>query len=600
MAIVNDYGRSLHAARWKHLLAGLLYALLTVAAFPPMGVWPLALVMLGPLVWSAHHPGRRPWVSALMVSLGALPLWVFQERWLIDVTEIGYPLLAIYLSAYPGLFVWMIASIRRRLRPGTLPSAVVVPICWVALEFFRGEIALTGYAWFLTGHPLIESSFLAAPASLFGVSFVSFLVAALAGALADANGWSGSPRWVGGASAGVVVLVWILTGWIGLAPLPADHAQFVRVGLIQTNLPQNNKMYWSPEQKARDFEQFVKLTRDAAAQRPKPDLICWPETMFPGFALNDEFRDELARLAVLRGVDPATLRELAFCRRLEDLQRDIGVPMLVGAQAVLGFQIHPDADPPSTSSAAPANRAGILDARRPRRARDDPGARPPLGGVIPYAWRWPAAERWVESVGAGGMKFDLAMGHELRALPFTTPAGGVAASGSAARSDTPATGVPVTLVTPICFEATKARHCRAMAARAWLDHPDKPLLIANLSNDGWFGSWTGGREQHLQAARWRCVELAVPMIRAVNTGITCCVDQRGNVRRSGADGRELDIRSEGFLVDLVRLSPPGPQTLYSRVGELFGWTVLAAAGLLVLFAGWLGRLLRSNRTTAAA
>ncbi|MGQ7325452.1 nitrilase-related carbon-nitrogen hydrolase, partial [Streptococcus suis] len=49
--------------------------------------------------------------------------------------------------------------------------------------------------------------------------------------------------------------------------------------------------------------------------------------------------------------------------------------------------------------------------------------------------------------------------------------------------------------------------------------PDRPGVLVNLTNDGWFGNSTGPR-QHFHQARIRAVEEGVPLLRSANNGIS--------------------------------------------------------------------------------
>jgi apolipoprotein N-acyltransferase len=60
------------------------------------------------------------------------------------------------------------------------------------------------------------------------------------------------------------------------------------------------------------------------------------------------------------------------------------------------------------------------------------------------------------------------------------------------------------------------------------DPEDRPALIVNVTNDGWFGTSTGPW-QHFATARFRSVEEGIPMLRAANTGISGVVDAYGRV-----------------------------------------------------------------------
>lgn len=53
-------------------------------------------------------------------------------------------------------------------------------------------------------------------------------------------------------------------------------------------------------------------------------------------------------------------------------------------------------------------------------------------------------------------------------------------------------------------------------------------ILVNVSNIAWFGD-SHALPQHLQIARMRAIELARPMLRSTNTGVTAAIDARGRV-----------------------------------------------------------------------
>lgn len=564
---------------WQLVAAGLAYSLLAVLTFPPGDVWVLAFAAPLPLIWAGCRAAERPLIGASLVSLGVLPLWFFQERWLIEVTALGYPFLAVYMSLCTGFGVYLIARIRRRATGVVaIPMFILAPIALGASEVLRGEILLTGYAWFLAGQPLIESAVLAAPAAVLGTYFVSYLVHTLAGAAADAAGWSGAARSRGGQSALGVALIWAITGWIGWGQSgPGADAVTMQVAVVQTNVPQSNKLGWTIEKQQSDMRRFSDFTRQAAATRPPPDVILWPETMFPGLTLSPEMIEAMgsAWSANNPGLVAAGERNryLKSAEQMLQLQAEVGIPIIVGAIGMPAPTPFRAPDGQADLDFGPRfNSAFLVESGRVRAERYDKVDLTPFGEVIPYVWRFPALQDKIVSLGAAGMAFNLTPG----TAPMTLPVKVRGESGVAAVGE-------VQAAMPICFEGTRAGLCR------WLVCDGSRLrapVIFNLSNDGWFGRFTGGREQHLQAARWRCVELGVPMVRAVNTGISAAIDHRGRIMERGPTGK-ADVDTEGVLSVTLQLEPDRRATLYGRIGDVWAWTVLLAAGVW-----WLLRVVR--------
>lgn len=550
---------------WGSLLGGAAYGLLLVLAFPPVGLWPLAFLLVLPLALVASRAGARPIRAGALAALGSLPAWLFEHLWLIDVTVPGFPMLALLLAAYTGLFVAIVAVASRRLGEA-VPVAVVIPIVWTGVEFLRGEVVLTGYPWYLAAHPLIEAPALAAPAAWLGTYFVSSLVAALAGAaIAIFRGTAHSRRLALGMLA-VVAVVWIAAAVAG-GNGPAATDASATIAVVQTNLAQSNKISWSVEERLRDWERFAELTRLAAAAVPggKPDLIAWPESMFPGDALNPEALRTQARAGLYwpaAGPGGEPIYTTHFAERLLDLQESIGVPMLVGATAMDGLTIRQGAGGRvETDFRARYNSAFLLTHGSIREQRYDKMHLTPFGEVIPYVWRWPSLQQAFLDLGASGMAFNLTAGRS--PTVFTLDIGG---------------GRTLRFAAPICFEAAMPAVSRRLA------YQDGALVVdvlINLSNDGWFGRFRAGREQHLQVSRWRAVELGVPVIRSVNTGISAWIDAGGRLVAAGPDGGGEAVNVDGVLVAKVPIGRSGKGTLYGRTGEWFGWLALAGMGLLL-------------------
>src|SRR5690606_24648013 len=234
------------------------------------------------------------------------------------------------------------------------------------------------------------------------------------------------------------------------------------------------------------------------------DLIAWPEAMVPGGAINREslefFRAHDVKWLLDEEIDgkrelPATW----FAERLESLQSSVNIPMLVGARAAEGWATEEGIPQPTDvfNSVFEIQNGLIL------RERYDKMLPTPFGERIPLLWRFPELQNAISAVAAHGMTLELDAGDTPRVFSIRFQPDG---KSQIAR-----------IVTPICFEATRASLCRQLL---FDDSGRRADLMINPSNDGWFGQWAGGRVQHLLTARWTALQLGTPMVRVVNTGVS--------------------------------------------------------------------------------
>jgi apolipoprotein N-acyltransferase len=255
-----------------------------------------------------------------------------------------------------------------------------------------------------------------------------------------------------------------------------------------------------------------------------------------------------------------------FSVAVRDLQERVGVPLLVGAETARGLTYAPDGSGGVRVSADSRHNSALLfQDGRITGERYDKLHLTPFGEVMPLISRWDWLERQLLALGAGGMTFDLAPGPGPRVIEVVLPE-------EAGEEEERA----VRIATPICFEATMSRICRRLVFDRGKRRAD---LMINLTNDGWFGGFDAGRRQHMQLARWRCLELSTPMIRAANTGISAFIDANGRVLASGIDAEGRDARVAGVLSGSI---PTGFRSnTYAVIGDLVGWVALLLSVLLV-------------------
>lgn len=532
------------ATRWWHaLVAGLLHSALMSGAFPPLSLWALSFLAPMPLMYIARMTSR-PFRHGLCVLIGASPFYAYQSVYVIDISAAGYVPMVVYLSAWPALFIWLSGSIRRRL-PWVAVS-IMLPVAWVGVDVLRGEVLFGGYAWHQVGQPLIANALLAATASLGGVYFVTLLAVVPAAVVVELQCSTRRMQLL------AAVIFWCsLVGWgLGLvtsylSQSEDDVAAEARIALVQTNVPQDNKLGWSFEQRQRDFDGFVALTGRAVLD--EPDLVVWPETMFPGVALDNDTASvlERERLGHLNG----------FREQLLNLQNAINVPMLVGAQRADNVRVIEEGGRFRFEHDGAYNSAFVVSEGLVLDVRYDKLSPTPFGETLPYIKSWPWLQDLVLQIGLGasGMDFGLESGNDPSPLVIETSRG------------------PLRVATPICFESTQSTVCRRI-----VNAGDGADLMVLMTNDGWFGEFDSGRRMHQLLARWRCVELGLPMARCANTGITSFIDRYGTVTH------ELEPREAGVLVESIRLD--AKPTVYRRVGNLVGWLSFAGLGMLWLAA----------------
>lgn len=527
---------------WHALLAGLAHAGLMLLAFPPVWLWGVAFIAALPLACIAWKT-PRPFRHGLYVLVGVLPFYAVEFWYVADISMAGLPPLLLYLAAWPAAFVWLAGAIHRRFPK--LPAILLIPIVWVGLDALRGEVFFGGFEWYNLGQPLIASAIFASPAMLGGVYLVTLMTVLLAGIAIDVR--EDQP---GRKKRAAVLLVGLMIFWGASSAVVGDfHSQkLVSAAVVQTNVPQDNKIGWTAEMRQRDFAEFARLTRMAAAQ--SPDLIVWPETMFPGFALDDEgarYLDEVG----LSGFN-------AMRDELLALQREIGIPMLVGATTAENLRVVDNGDRFWFENDGTYNSVYLIMNGRVQPDRYDKIAPTPFGETLPYINDWPWLKDLVLRIGVGasGMDFGLEAGKRPKTLSLDI------------------NDQRIQMATPVCFESTQSRIVRRIVESSYGTN-----LMVLMTNDGWFGSANRGREMHLALARWRCLELGLPMVRSANTGISASIDHRGRVL-----GR-VEPDTSGVL--LVPVQAGRAWTLYRVIGNTVAWAAMAGLGALVMM--WLVR-----------
>lgn len=168
---------------------------------------------------------------------------------------------------------------------------------------------------------------------------------------------------------------------------------------------------------------------------------------------------------------------------------------------------------------------------------------------------------------------DLLSGLGLRGLAARDGNGFAAGPGPRLMDLGPDIGAALPL---ICYEVVFPNDVNAA--------PTRPSLLLQITNDAWFGTFSGPY-QHLAQARLRAIEQALPMARAANTGVSAMIDPLGRVTA------QIALGQSGY-VDAV-LPAAGAPTLYTKTGD---WPLLGMALVLLLASSaGIGRAQSRNR-----
>lgn len=516
----------------RALLLGALAVAVMVAAFPPFGAWPLALLAAWPataLVLEAPTPraaALRGWLYGMAV-LGLGTAWLAHTLWL------NLVLVAVAGSMWHAAWGWAC----RRLLPSTglLPAA---PVLWVAMEMARLNWPLSGYPWMFLGHALAASPVLVQVADLGGVMLVSGVAASTGAAFLALR--SGQRR--GSWAAGLLLAAAATYGLLRPGQLPAGEPGPV-VAAVQPNIAQSVKN--NPATAQERYRRGLELSARALSANPPPDVLVWAETMWP--------------LPLGEGEDgdvwfPAGAEGPAFGPRDARALSDPALaPLFAGGrtQLVLGAVWWRRVG----GRVRPANSAVIFDAAGRVTGRHDKVFLVPGGEAVPFGELLPGGlrelvEAWIAA--AANWKVDL------------VPGAGFAAHALG--------GAPAGVT--ICFENAYGEASRLAVASG-------ARFLLNLSNEAWFGSSAEHDQMELQSIL-RAVETRRALLRCTNSGISSLLRPDGR-RPAGEDrlevgGRDRDVA--GLLVARVPLHEG--LTPYVRWGDWPGWAAVAGALLLLV------------------
>ena len=460
---------------------------LSVLSLAPFFLWPVLFVTLPVLVWLIDGAGswRRAFSAGWWFGFGyfAAGLFWVGEAFLVEAETFAWllPFAVTLLPAGLALFWGTAAAAAHRFwHPGLARVAMLAVSLGVA-EWLRGHV-LTGFPWNVLGDTLTSSDVLLQSAALVGVYSLSLWAVLIFAApfvlLADET--TGTPqRHALVRSLSIAAVPLLLAGGYGIWRLsqegPPDVAG-VKLRIVQPSIPQREK--WLPEKQGEIFQLHLALSRQTPTGQID-DLkgvthLIWPEAAMP-------------------------------FRPLDHPEALAAITTLLGSSAYLfsgGLRVvQPAAD---ASASVPAERPNAYNSLMVF----GPGGG--LAGLYDKIHLVPFGEYlpWQATLEAIGLR------------QLTHMRGGFS-SGPTPRESLKIPGLPPAAVI-ICYEAIFPGEV--------VEGAERPQLIINVTNDGWFGNSTGPR-QHFHQSRVRAVEEGLPLVRAANNGISAVVDAYGRPRQ---------------------------------------------------------------------
>jgi apolipoprotein N-acyltransferase len=276
----------------------------SVAAFAPLGVYPLLLASFAWLIHAWHD--ASPWRAFVVGFWFGLGLFGAGVSWVyVSMHDIGGMPAALaafatlifcaFLALFPATAGWLQARIPAR---PALRACLVIPAAWILLEWLRSWI-LSGFPWLSLGYAAVGWP-LQGYAPLGGVFALSFLTLSAAG-LAWLTAMQHALR-----VRSLIVFIAVVGAGEALRHVEwsTPQGEPVSVALLQGNIEQSLK--FDPRRYSRTLETYAQLAEGTRAR-----LIVFPETAVPRF---------------LDNVEPSYLQRLEAIARRNQGDLLLGVP----------------------------------------------------------------------------------------------------------------------------------------------------------------------------------------------------------------------------------------------------------------------------------
>lgn len=471
---------------WRRVGIAFLAGSISALAMAPFFLTPVLFFTLPALVWlidssaaaTRRESFQRAAAAGWWFGFGYFLLGLFWigEAFLVEADKFAWlmPFAVVMLPAGLALFTATATGVARLTWLNGVARVLVLAVAFGATEWLRGHV-LTGFPWNVLGYALTAPLPLMQSASVFGIYGLTLLCVLIFAAplvlVGDATAETASVSLRRAVLLALVPLV-VLYAWgawrlSGEAPAMLDG---VKVRIVQASIPQRDK--WRPEKQREIFEDHLTLSRQDPSGK-RDDLagithLIWPEAAMPFLPLQHP-----EALSAIGAMLPKGTQLLSGALRLKNPEAAASGGAREGYNSLMVF-----------------GDEGNLELLY------DKIHLVPFGEYLPM-------QAWLESIG----------------LEQLTRWRGGFSTGPVPRPLLAVAGLP-SVAALICYEA--------IFPAAVVQGQERPGLLVNVTNDGWFGDTTGPW-QHFHQTRVRAVEEGLPIVRAANNGVSAVIDGKGRV-----------------------------------------------------------------------
>lgn len=255
------------------MVGGAASGALTGLAFAPVNWWPMAFVGVAGLTFCISGL-RRLWLAPLVGFGYGLVLLVSTILWMTVIAPEAAIALLGFQSLWYGLLGLLLAVATR-----TRWAPVLVPGCWLLVEYLFGHVPFGGFPWLRLGYTQVDGP-LAGLLPFVGTPGASFAVAFVGGWLASLVTGGASRRMTVGVGIACLALVGVGLSAMNLVRPRTDPPETLNVGYVQGNAP-GGGIYGIGGPRTTTYnhlkETRVLMGKVVAGQVPSPDFVVWPE-----------------------------------------------------------------------------------------------------------------------------------------------------------------------------------------------------------------------------------------------------------------------------------------------------------------------------------